>query len=1318
VLTADLATSACGVEFLRELPAERGRRLDVVLSWLDLDATPEPAQLEAWTEAMLGAMQHQRRPIADWDVAYLDIARLFEKSPDALRSRRILLTDTGELQPCASGRRAGEAPAVREATPFFPPTTQRIDDEDDVDPDADLALPKSLSRRLFYVHGDLTWYVNRQQTPARRFLQDHRLVRSFETRGILEHIRAVLAESKSRRVAEDALRFVFNLSRSGARIKTDLAALGLRVPTADGGWIPAGDCLFSAQWPGTTGEELSLIASTPTDRSAELHALAARLLAPPSQLMRANDSIAEWVGFLRRIGVGEVLPLHFVRDSRRIYGGWLTRANLAGAPGVSANIREVWERSLPETSAARYTQTPYVSNSPLWWLPGQGEWEQLTEKVRLAMARQILRGLKGAWPDDALETNWERDRFGDKDAQSRPTPLRAFLRTASWLPTQQPGHGGERFVPPRRCWTFPVRGDDSPPRFAPLMTIALRELLDDDAAALRRLRSLGLGVWGLDNDAPRLVRYLGALFNTGGVTEAHAAQFQSAYRAAWAACTRRGDEAVPFPPDKRCFLVVDVSGSATALSLEPEDSEHVPAEIVVAWREDEQSLLRLMADFGWRVLEVDINPDTVAAILRRRLGDHVVRASDIAPVVLLDGGEFDAATVGRSRPVVGVLPWLPLFVATLLEYQRPQFSHLGPRAFDEALDSLRRVRVVFASKVEVRLGDETRALPERLHGVLPVPHAQHPTLIVEGADHQLTRVTLEALAEPLAYLIGRRDYARTLRWAAERTRRVNAPVVELGDDDLAQICDVNVEDVRAMARRIQSALTPLLYRLYPVVVHYTDAETAAPLDPDAPAVESEAEARGVLTALAGRLGQDPSQLLAAALDAPNLATLQRQLNIPLREFNATLSSLGDRYPVIDYSQEHAEDFSDHLRQVRDRLLDRLRWARWVRFAAFDPQPDCPQLRRFESIGPDPEWGTTVDTLSPDLMDARIEEDLSRLLGAAPPTSGPALPRLGDCAKANAELVTGTAPRLVKLVRAWLVRRGLPIGKPWADEEEAGRELLAALDAAGGLDFAELTLQDVLRWLQTVDIWPAEMPPTDDLAALGITADDLDHQKAEEQRQRAERARQQRIVHIDDEPFDLEEGYSALREALAQSLGKTPGFLATRRRFVGLKEVDSRPGGGFRPGGGGSGTSRRPPELSGQQKLAVGFAGEWLAYQWLAQQYGRDFTQDCWVSRYREQLLPGSGDDSLGWDFEVPVRHGKHCYEVKTTLGDGGQIELGETQVIAAQENARNRQWRLLVITNVLNENRRIHMLRNPFDPASRGRYSFVGQGLRLRYVID
>lgn len=76
------------------------------------------------------------------------------------------------------------------------------------------------------------------------------------------------------------------------------------------------------------------------------------------------------------------------------------------------------------------------------------------------------------------------------------------------------------------------------------------------------------------------------------------------------------------------------------------------------------------------------------------------------------------------------------------------------------------------------------------------------------------------------------------------------------------------------------------------------------------------------------------------------------------------------------------------------------------------------------------------------------------------------------------------------------------------------------------------------------------------------------------------------------------------------------------------------------------------------------------------------------------------------------------YEVKSSQGEGGQIELGETQVLAAQKHARGRsdRWRLLVITEVLSENRQVRVLRNPFDPRSRGQYTFVGQGLRLRYA--
>jgi hypothetical protein len=53
-----------------------------------------------------------------------------------------------------------------------------------------------------------------------------------------------------------------------------------------------------------------------------------------------------------------------------------------------------------------------------------------------------------------------------------------------------------------------------------------------------------------------------------------------------------------------------------------------------------------------------------------------------------------------------------------------------------------------------------------------------------------------------------------------------------------------------------------------------------------------------------------------------------------------------------------------------------------------------------------------------------------------------------------------------------------------------------LDGAGALDFTELGLDGVLRWLQVLDIWPADMPPTINLELLGLSPDDIAAQRSE------------------------------------------------------------------------------------------------------------------------------------------------------------------------------------------------------------------------------
>ena len=134
-----------------------------------------------------------------------------------------------------------------------------------------------------------------------------------------------------------------------------------------------------------------------------------------------------------------------------------------------------------------------------------------------------------------------------------------------------------------------------------------------------------------------------------------------------------------------------------------------------------------------------------------------------------------------------------------------------------------------------------------------------------------------------------------------------------------------------------------------------------------------------------------------------------------------------------------------------------------------------------------------------------------------------------------------------------------------------------------------------------------------------------------------------------------------------------------------------------------------------QRDAVGFAGEWLVFQRLERAYADTFGEDCWVSTYRQLVFDGPGDDSLGYDFLVPARGGPLMFEVKASQGAAGEIRLGESEVRQAQANARNRRWRLVVVENALNTNRRRLVLPNPFSPSSRGFYRFAGQGLRLQF---
>jgi hypothetical protein len=247
-----------------------------------------------------------------------------------------------------------------------------------------------------------------------------------------------------------------------------------------------------------------------------------------------------------------------------------------------------------------------------------------------------------------------------------------------------------------------------------------------------------------------------------------------------------------------------------------------------------------------------------------------------------------------------------------------------------------------------------------------------------------------------------------------------------------------------------------------------------------------------------------------------------------------------------------------------------------------------------------------------------------------------------------------------------------------------------------------------------------MPATTELRLHGLTQADLDRVRDEAEHKRREHERRRQTIRIGGRDFYVPSGdFTELTAELQRNLDQ--GLLPRgRARFTHPQAPPSTK----RSSGPGSGRAgqyigRADAGLSPAQREAIGYVGEWYAYQWLRVNYEAGTDENSWASTNRRKAFPGApGDDSLGFDFKVGSGKRPLMFEVKATQGEGGRIELGESEVRAAQQYAGNDRWRLLVVTQVHSPQRmEIHMLPNPFGKQGRGRYREEGGALRFSYWI-
>jgi len=241
--------------------------------------------------------------------------------------------------------------------------------------------------------------------------------------------------------------------------------------------------------------------------------------------------------------------------------------------------------------------------------------------------------------------------------------------------------------------------------------------------------------------------------------------------------------------------------------------------------------------------------------------------------------------------------------------------------------------------------------------------------------------------------------------------------------------------------------------------------------------------------------------------------------------------------------------------------------------------------------------------------------------------------------------------------------------------------------------------------------------------LGLTPEAVDARRRERREQLQEAERQRRTFDVAGTPFEI--GTTTYGELLAR-LNKLPSPDGPR-----ASKDDITPLAKARPSGGGSGSRgqdrstpvRRRP--SADLRDLVGIVGEIHAYRFLSAEFGSDVVRrDAWVSENRLKVLPpvegepNNTSDSLGFDFQFRHRRRKWQVEVKATIGDDPQFELGISEIKAANRLARERggRWRILRVRHALSNKPEFDWLPNPFEEGFREHFRLHRGGMLVSYT--
>ena len=1247
-------------------------------------------------EGVADDLHHRKAAIERWDMFYRSLAGLFAQEPALLHGRGLLLTEAADLDQTdgprqgRSGRRRPRLSAV-----FLPPL-RGADGRSAAPADR---LPLAVRRRIAYVDQRLE-IARDGSSAARRFLAGGRLVREHDTREILRMLASAIADPGAAKDPEqlrwDALAAMMSIVSDEDTSAAVVRDVGLMVPTRSG-WSRANEAFFG-RWTGTQGHELQDLLEAAQGVSEELDAHAGRVLIPYRD-WRVSPALELWVSFLRKAGVAEHLrPIPaFIGPPPRSEPWGLPKA-LAQRVPLGEEQSKLWREGMGNAAALENPLTPYTA-SEAYRLPGQGDWTAIAPVAGKLYAQQVVRILEerprllrmvvyrpsSHHATKKNETNWH-------------SPIGTFVSSIAWIPTSQ---GGLACL--ADAWLPPSDARSTPPRLT-VVDWDMRMLLARADQALAALKVRGMPEYGSKDSAWRFLTIASALVEQAS-DHAVAERILSAALENW--------QLAPLnqAPPPGLKLLARRGGTINAVDLGSEGPS-----ILVADGDERQTV----AAIGRIIPETVIfeppaaRARLIADYLATHFGERIQRASTIQ-AEYVSGGEVVA--FDPSDPLLEDEAGASVREALVLAHRyRCSFYH-GP--IEEVLQRLSSLRVRWLDALSVRLGGVSELVPMFDRRAVLLRASAGQVLLVPAHLKGSTGL-LFAIAEALGEAVGSRKNIGEplLALAAALASIDHAPTAA----DYAGILSLPLTEVLGVLGTARGSTSTIRRLLLPFVYLYAGQEAAKAFGPDGELATDE-DVAAALEAIAVQLPIASAELLARAKDAVSVDALALSIDANLEALNPTLAKLGPPYRVVDRTAAHEMALAAFLARQNALIRESIR-ARY--HPTWDERGDLASYRATRSAAPlrlADGIGLTHGLLS----QAMLQEWLARWLadlGVSAITEMPS-PReaIDTVREANFRLLRSMVPTARVAV---LTRGNATLKSRWASEAEAERALVETAGSSGWADFGLLDGGAAFSWMTASGFWDPVLGMNFTLDALGLNQEDIERVQASDRRAREEASiKRQQIDHSGGTFTVGRDSYASLVDDILARAGQNADLLDTSTRPLrGTHKIVLRT-----PGSGGGGTSTRQPQRkSNEERELIGFFGEIIAFKWLKQKYGerRVIDETCWKSLYRTHIYGGTGNDSLGYDFEVGTGKHQWFFEVKATSSDDvgvrQMVELGSSEIAKAEScRAEGRShYRILFVTNALQpEAARIFVLHNP---RSRQGLDFYTEqetaGVRLHFPIS